>query len=141
MVPITIGPIIGDETWSGTVNLLGDVVVFPGCDADHKGRHGRYVSPLSMIATSFCPTRKARSCLSELFVYGTLRSEGASGNRVVLRGPSGSTKPDDWGGIHTMTGGVVSLGDYTDVLNGTPPTEQPGTLTLSPNPPQAGSNR
>ena len=128
--------ILGDETWSGTVNLLGDVVVFPGATLTIKP--GTVVTFASQSDRhQFLSDTKGSSCLTELFVYGTLRSEGASGKRVVLRGPSGSTKPDDWGGIHTMTGGVVSLGDYTDVLNGTPPTEQPGTLTLSPNPPQA----
>ena len=60
------------------------------------------------------------SCLSEIFVYGTLTSEGVSGNRVVFRGPSGSTKSDDWGGIHQLTGGEVTVGNHTDVLNGTP---------------------
>ncbi len=33
---------------------------------------------------------------------------------------SGSTKSDDWGGIHRQTGGIVTLGDHTDILNGTP---------------------
>ena len=112
--------IIGDETWSGTVNLLGDVVVFPGATLTiEAGTVVEFASQTDrhQFSGGFGPSL---SCLSEIFVYGTLTSEGDSGNRVVFRGPSGSTKSDDWGGIHKRTGGVVTLGDHTDVLNGTP---------------------
>ena len=112
--------IIGDETWSGTVNLLGDVVVFPGATLTlEAGTVVEFASQTDrhQFSRAFSPSL---SCLSEIFVYGTLTSEGDSGNRVVFRGPSGSTKSDDWGGIHQLTGGEVTVGNHTDVLNGTP---------------------
>ena len=106
--------ILDDETWSGTINLLGDVIVFPGATLTLEA--GTVVEFLkNKDRHEFLPGTSL-DCFTEIFVYGTLLSEGSTDNRVVSRGQ---------GNIRTMTGGVVSQGDYTDVLNTTPAPSDP----------------
>ena len=121
--------IIGDETWSGTVSLRGDVVVFPGATLT-----------IQDSTTVTFPSRSDRhqfkegnDRLSEIFVYGTLKSEGTSSRPVVLRGPNPPDEDDaqHWGGIRMMAGGTDSVGVYTQIYNAPPPTVRPINLTAA----------
>ena len=118
--------ILGDETWSGTVSLHGDVVVFPGATLT-----------IQAGTTIVFPSRRDRhqfkegaDGLSELFVYGTLKSEGTRRNPVVLRGPDLSARTVQWGGLRVMGGGRVQLNEHTQVRHTPmPPPPRPTGLT------------
>ena len=119
--------VIGDETWSGTVSLHGDVVVFPGATLTIEA--GTVVTfPSQSDRHQF---REGDDSLSEIFVYGTLKSQGASGNSVVFRGPDPHDNAHDWGGIQKMPGGTVNLGDHTTIRNTLPPPTIEGLATVS----------
>ncbi len=126
--------VLGDETWSGTVNLLGDVVVFPGATLTiepgtiiefepGKDRH-QFSTPGSV------------SDLAEFFVYGTLNAEGTSTSPVRFSRKSGTPAQASyaWGGIRIMPGGSVDL-DHTTIRD-TPPPPPPTGLTA-----QAGTGQ
>ena len=91
------GHIVGDATWTGRVDLDGDVVVTPGAtltiDAGAKVRFARG----DALGTGFDPDR------SELIVYGELKiGEGASFASSAPR-----TGPLDWSGIYLLDGQAV----------------------------------
>ena len=92
-----VGHIVGDATWTGRVDLDGDVVVVPGAtltiDADAQIRFARGDAQ----GTGFDPDR------SELIVYGDLKiGEGASFASRATR-----TGPLDWSGIYLLNGQAV----------------------------------
>ncbi len=91
------GHIVGDETWTGRVDLDGDVVVAPGAtltiDAGAEIRFARGDAQ----GTGFDPDR------SELIVYGDIKiGEGASFASSAAR-----TGPLDWSGIYLLDGQAV----------------------------------
>ena len=108
--------ILGDETWSGTVSLLGDVVVFPSATLTIEA--GTVVTFSSQSDRH--QFKEGNHSLSEIFVYGTLQSQGTSSNKVVFRGPDPNDNAYDWGGIQKMTGGSVNLGAHTTINNTLP---------------------
>ncbi len=88
------GHIVGDTTWTGRVDLDGDVVVMPGAaltiDAGAEIRFARG----DVQGTGFDPDR------SELIVYGELKiGEGASFASSATR-----SGPLDWSGIYLLDG-------------------------------------
>ncbi len=94
------GHIGGNATWTGRVELDGDVVVVPGAtltiDADAEIRFARGDAQ----GTGFDPDR------SELIVYGDLKiGAGASFASRAMR-----TGPSDWSGIYLLDGQAVDLG-------------------------------
>ncbi len=116
--------ILGDETWSGSVGLYGDVVVFPGAELTIQA--GTTVTfPSQSDRHQF---KDGNNSLSEIFVYGTLTSEGTSGNQVVFRGPNSSDNAQHWGGIRIMEGGSEVL-PHTQIRNAPLPTLLPTNLT------------
>ncbi len=127
--------VIGADSLSGTVSLRGDVVVFPGATLTIKAG----------TTITFPPKRdrhqfkKGDTSLSEIFVYGTLKSAGTSSHPVVFRGPDPQDNAHDWGGIQKMTGGTISLGDHTTLRNALPPPTIEGLANVSfaENDPQA----
>ena len=91
------GHIVGDATWTGRVDLDGDVVVSPGAtltiDAGAEVRFARGDAQ----GTGFDPDR------SELIVYGGLKiGEGASFASSAPR-----TGPLDWSGIYLLDGQAI----------------------------------
>ncbi len=91
------GHIVGDATWTGRVDLAGDVVVLPGAtltiDAGAEIRFARGDAQ----GTGFDPDR------SELIVYGGLKiGAGASFASSAAR-----TGPLDWSGIYLLDGQAV----------------------------------
>ena len=118
--------IIGDETWRGSVGLYGDVVVFPGAQLTMGAQAGTTVTfPSQSDRHQF---KDGNNSLSEIFVYGTLTSEGTSGNQVVFRGPNSSDNAQHWGGIRIMEGGSEVL-PHTQIRNVPLPTLLPTNLT------------
>ena len=119
--------VIGQDTLSGTVSLHGDVVVFPGATLT--------IEPGTVVTFRSQSDRhqfkEGNDSLSEIFVYGTLNSQGTSGNKVVLRGPDPNDNAHDWGGIRKMTGGTVNVGDHTTIRNTLPPPTIEGLATVS----------
>ena len=118
--------IIGDETWSGTVSLVGDVVVFPGATLTIEAGTSVTFSPnndrhrFSPPESSDDPLLAGRNNVTEIFVYGTLKSEGTSTNPVVLGGSDATNTVEHWGGIRVLGDGQVDLGDHTAVRNAKP---------------------
>ena len=93
-----VGHIVGDATWTGRVDLDGDVVVEPGAtltiDAGAEIRFARGDAQ----GTGFDPDR------NELIVYGELKiGEGASFASSAPR-----TGPLDWSGIYLLNGQAVN---------------------------------
>ena len=93
-----VGHIVSDATWTGRVDLDGDVVVEPGAtltiDAGAEIRFARGDAQ----GTGFDPDR------SELIVYGELKiGEGASFASSAPR-----TGPLDWSGIYLLNGQAVN---------------------------------
>ena len=126
--------IIGNETWSSTISLTGDVVVFPGATLTinagtviefepEKDRH-KFSAPGSV------------SDLAEIFVYGTLNAKGTSTSPIRFRRKSGTPAQAGhaWGGIRLMEGGSVDLAHTT--LRNMPPPPPPTGLTA-----QAGTGQ
>jgi len=111
--------IISAETWSGTVSLHGDIVVFPGATLT--------VEAGSVI--EFVPRqdrhqfREGVHNRAEIFVYGTLITEGIVQDSVHFQATTDGDN-DAWGGIRAMAGGTVTLDDYT-VLRHTPSVSPP----------------
>ena len=119
--------VIGADSLSGTVSLRGDVVVFPGATLTIKA--GTTITfPSKRDRHQF---KKGDDSLSEIFVYGTLKSAGTSSHPVVFRGPDPADNAHDWGGIQKMTGGTIALGDHTTLRNALPPPTIEGLANVS----------
>ena len=119
--------VIGADSLSGAVSLRGDVVVFPGATLTIEA--GTTITfPSKRDRHQF---KKGDDSLSEIFVYGTLKSAGTSSRPVVFRGPDPQDNTHDWGGIQQMTGGTVTLGDHTTLRNVLPPPTIEGLANVS----------
>ena len=128
-------PIVGDVTWSGTVSLRGDIVVFPGATLTIEPGTVIEFEPRTDIH-KFPAQGHGVDNRAEIFVYGTLNAEGTSTSLIRFRRKSGTPAQAgyDWGGIRIMEGGSVDL-DYTTIRN-TPPPPPPTGLTA-----QAGTGQ
>jgi hypothetical protein len=113
--------IIGNETWSDTISLSGDVVVFPSATLTIKP------STLIEVVTNKYDRHEfslglGKYYLTEIFVYGTLTTESPSPSMIataadsILFQRSASAGPAEaWGGIHVMDGGTALLNEYTRI--------------------------
>ena len=110
--------IIGDETWSGTVSLYGDVVVFPSSKLTIKA--GTVVTFPSGHDRHQFSAPGNRYYYSEIFVYGSLESEGTSSNPVVLGGTDPANTAERWDGLRELGSGSVDLGNHTTIRNAKP---------------------
>lgn len=89
------GHVTRDTTWSGNVDVIGDVVIEPGVTLTlASGTVVRFPS-FDWKATGFDPKR------CELLVYGRLDSRGTSTNPVIL---TPTTSRGQWGGVFLMNG-------------------------------------
>jgi len=92
------GHIVGDATWTGRVDLDGDVVVTPGATLTIEAGAEIRLARGDAQGTGFDPDR------SELIVYGDLKiGEGASFASSAPR-----TGPLDWSGIYLLDGQAVN---------------------------------
>ncbi len=109
-------PIIGNETWSDTISLSGDLVVFPGATLTINAGTVIEFEP-SQDIHQFA-AEGSRNDLAELFVYGTLTANGESGKPIVFQREgrtSDSATTVAWGGIRVMDGSTVALNSYTTI--------------------------
>ena len=110
--------IVGDESWSGTLTLRGDIVVLPGATLT--------IAPSTVI--EFKPEKDihqfapdgiiTRSDLAEIFVYGTLTANGESGKPIVFQreGRTSDSAPTlAWGGIRPMDGASINMNSHARV--------------------------
>ncbi len=128
--------IIGDETWSGTISLSGDVVVFPGATLTIQAGTTVEFSPDDRRQSDDRHQfKEGNDRLSEIFVYGTLKSEGTSSSPVVFRGSNVSDDERhselrwDWGGIRMMAGSSDTV-RHTQVRNVPLPSVRPTNLRV-----------
>ena len=114
--------IIGDEVWSGTISLTGDVVVFPGATLTIKP------GTLIEVVTNKYDRHEfslgdGKYYLTEIFVYGTLTAESPLPSMIATtadsilfqRNDPGGQPEEAWGGIHVMDGGTATLNSYTRI--------------------------
>ena len=122
-------PIVGDVSWSGTISLLGDIVVFPGATLTIKP--GTIIEFGAGVDSHKFPAQgHGEDGLAEIFVYGTLNAEGKSTNPIHFRKDSrpGHQGVNTWGGIRVMPGGSVDL-NHTSIREMAPPPAPPTGLT------------
>ena len=114
--------IIGNETWSDTVSLTGDVVIFPGATLTIKpntvvefkpGKDRHKFTPES-------PSAPGSDDFTEIFVYGTLTAEGKSDSLITFQSDSTYQGNYAWAGIRKKDGATVNLNDHTRILDAPP---------------------
>ena len=112
--------IIGNETWSGTISLTGDVVVFPGATLTIKPGTVIEVVTSKNDRHEFS-LGEGKYNLTEIFVYGTLMTEsplpiaGTAADSILFQRNDPGGSGEAWGGIHVMDGGTATLNSYTRI--------------------------
>ena len=111
--PTRAGTIVSDETWSGTVELQGDVMVPQGVTLTILP--GTTVEFPQFFDITLGGDDNSRS---ELIINGSLMAEGESGSPIVFTSDAGgSAQKGDWVGIY-VTGNIrlryatVEYGEY-----------------------------
>ena len=112
--------IIGNETWSGSISLTGDVVVFPGATLT--------IEPGTVIEFVTSDNDRHEFSLgngtyyqTEIFVYGALTTEsplpiaGTAADSILFQRNDPDGSGEAWGGIHVMAGGTATLNSYTRI--------------------------
>ncbi|MBW2108270.1 MAG: right-handed parallel beta-helix repeat-containing protein, partial [Deltaproteobacteria bacterium] len=101
----TSGTLPGDETWSGTVTLTGDVTVPVGVTLTiEPGTEIVFPAGADDTGGGEAPG------LTELIVNGSLSAVGAEGSKITFRSSAPSPAKGDWGGIRVSWGlGVKTL--------------------------------
>ena len=104
-LPTTSGALSGDETWSGTVELTGDVTVPTGVTLT--------VEPGTMVRTAALSDDQnagADASRTELIIDGgTLQSVGTVGTPITLTSNATTPTAGDWYGIRSINNGVINL--------------------------------
>ena len=120
--------IFSDEIWnsaSGNIELDGDIVIFPGATLT--------IAPGTNIRFDRnTDTKKhdlGRDDRAEIFVYGTLKTNGTPEDPVVFGGAFQSNREELWGGIREVEGGQALL-THTKIRNAPP--AKPRILTVEP---------
>ena len=120
--------IFSDEIWnsaSGDIELDGDIVIFPGATLT--------IAPGTNIRFDRnTDTKKhdlGRGDRAEIFVYGTLQTNGNPENPVVFGGDFQSNREELWGGIREVGDGQAIL-THTKIRNAPP--AKPRILTVEP---------
>ncbi len=122
--------IVGDESWSGTLTLRGDIVVLPGATLTIESGTVVEFEPETDIH-QFPAQGHGDDDLPEIFVYGTLTTQ--SGTPIQFRKKSGTSWQGQyaWGGIRIMPGGSAPL-DNAQIRDMAPPPSPPSNLTVEP---------
>ena len=129
--------LIGDEIWNetasasdDTISLNGDLVVFPGATLTiNPGSVIQFVLDNDRHKFSL-PESVADETRAEIFVYGTLITNGTVSDSVRFQKKSDPAWSGDyaWGGIRIMPGGSVDL-NHTSIRDMAPPPAPPTDLT------------
>ena len=112
---VRFGSIDHDETWKGTIRVIGDVVVRPGVTLTlEQGTRvnfeeiSRYRSPFPFGRSGREGVRWVGPERPRLLVYGRLEARGGKDGEVCLTGPG-------WGGLHVLGEGDVRLGPQVEI--------------------------
>ncbi|MCD4722050.1 MAG: hypothetical protein K8S13_19635, partial [Desulfobacula sp.] len=92
----TSGILTEDETWSGTINVTGDITVPNGITLT--------IEPGTQIifpAGSDDTAGGQNSNLSELLINGSLIAAGTDVNPIIFSSDAATKSKSDWGGIQT----------------------------------------
>ena len=129
--------IIGNEIWNetasttdDTVSLRGDIVIFPGATLTINAATIVEFEPENDRHKFSLPESVADETRAEIFVYGTLITNGTVADSVRFQKKSDSAWSGDyaWGGIRVMPGGSVDL-NHTSIRDMSPPPAPPTDLT------------
>ena len=91
----TSGPLAGDEVWSGTITLTGDVTVPEGITLTIQS--GTEVVFRALSDDQGGGNDAGRT---ELIVNGSLLAVGSEGSEIVFTSGAGSPAKGDWGGVY-----------------------------------------
>ena len=86
-------PIVQDVSWSGTIKLIGDIVVYPGATLTIEEGTTIKASPNRDIHDMEDPNRV------DIINYGRIRANGTSSQPVVFRSDTSTPSAGDWYGI------------------------------------------
>ena len=114
-------PIVQDVTWSGTINLIGDIVVYPGATLTIDAGTTIKASPKRDIHGMKDASRV------DIINYGTLIANGSSNQRIVFRSDSSTPSAGDWYGIRNY--GKLDL-MHCDIQHAVTGLNRQGTDTL-----------
>ena len=114
-------PIVQDVTWSGTINLIGDIVVYPGATLTIDAGTTIKASPNRDIHGMKDASRV------DIINYGTLIANGSSNQRIVFRSDSSTPSAGDWYGIRNY--GKLDL-KHCDIQHAVTGLNRQGTDTL-----------
>ena len=117
-------PIVQDVTWSGTIYLIGDIVVYPGATLTIEDGATVRAYPNRDIH-AWHDTERV-----DIVNYGTIVANGSSGQRIVFNSQRSNPEPNDWHGITNhgnLTLRNVVIRDAVDSVR----TRGSGTQTLA----------
>ncbi|MXX65794.1 MAG: hypothetical protein F4Z40_01990, partial [Chloroflexi bacterium] len=114
-------PIVQDVTWSGTINLIGDIVVYPGATLTIDAGTTIKASPKRDIHGLKDASRV------DIVNHGTLIANGSSNQRIVLRSDSSTPSAGDWYGIRNY--GTLDM-RHCDIQHAVTGLNRQGTDTL-----------
>ncbi len=114
-------PIVQDVTWSGTINLIGDIVVYPGATLTIDAGTTIKASPNRDIHGMKDASRV------DIINYGTLIANGSSNQRIVFRSDSSTPSAGDWYGIRNY--GTLDM-KHCDIQHAVTGLNRQGTDTL-----------
>ncbi len=114
-------PIVQDVTWSGTINLIGDIVIYPGATLTIDAGTTIKASPNRDIHDMEDPNRV------DIINYGTLIANGSSSQRIVFRSDSSTPSAGDWYGIRNY--GKLDM-KHCDIQHAVTGLNRQGTDTL-----------
>ena len=114
-------PIVQDVTWSGTINLIGDIVVYPGATLTIDAGTTIKASPKRDIHDMKDPNRV------DIVNHGTLIANGSSNQRIVFHSDSSTPSAGDWYGIRNY--GTLDM-RHCDIQHAVTGLNRQGTDTL-----------
>ena len=86
-------PIVQNVTWSGTINLIGDIVVYPGATLTIDAGTVIRAAPNRDIHDMEDPNH------IDIINYGTIDANGTSSQPIVFRSDTSTPSAGDWYGI------------------------------------------
>ncbi|MBI4819640.1 MAG: right-handed parallel beta-helix repeat-containing protein [Deltaproteobacteria bacterium] len=107
--PAVQGHLYADTTWTGSVDVAGDVTVEPGVTLTLSGATVRFTAGTDGQAANADTTR------TELRVLGHLVIDGSPGNPVRLGSAAVSPSPGDWYGLHLTSAAANAAIDNAEI--------------------------
>ena len=114
-------PIVQDVRWSGTIKLIGDIVVYPGATLRIDAGTTIKATPNQDIHDMQDANRV------DIINYGKIIANGSSDQRVVFRSDSATPASGDWYGIRNY--GTLDM-RHCDIQHAVAGLKRQGTDTL-----------